>query len=289
MKPFDYLLPSHLAEASDAWAAHGASARLLGGGTDLTVALRHGHLSTDLVIDLKSVAELKSDIGYDGDCLRVSAGTTMTALGRYLADHDLFPALQDATAVVGSIQIRNRATLAGNICNASPAADTVPVLAAMGAEVEIYGPGGTRMRSVDAFIEGNRKIDLGPGEIVTAVLIPLAEGPRGCAFDRITRRRGVDLATTNMACTMDANGAVTVAFGAVTPRPLVLHDDSGVLGDPASTHGARADAIARLAAHASPITDVRATAEYRTAMLGVMSERALSVARARLNGGMADA
>lgn len=289
MKPFDYLLPSHLAEASEAWAAHGVSARLLGGGTDLTVALRHGHVTTDLVIDLKSVAELKPDIGEDSGWLRVSAGTTMTTLGRYLSEHDLFPALQDATAVVGSIQIRNRATLAGNICNASPAADTVPVLAAMGAEVEVYGPSGRRRKNVADFIEGNRKIDLGPGEIVAAVLIPLPDGPRGCAFDRITRRRGVDLATTNMGCTITSDGNVTLAFGAVTPRPLVLKDKSGVLGDPASTGAARREAIDHLASHASPITDVRASAEYRTAMLGVMVERALTIARARLAGGVAHA
>lgn len=289
MKPFDYLLPSHLAEASQAWAAHGSAARLLGGGTDLTVALRHGHLTTDLVIDLKSVTELKPDIGEDAGWLRVSAGTTMTALGRYLGEHDLFPALRDATDVVGSIQIRNRATLAGNICNASPAADTVPVLAAMGSEVEIYGPAGTRRKTVADFIEGNRKIDLGAGEIVSAVLIPLPDGARGCAFDRITRRRGVDLATTNMGCTVGADGDVTLAFGAVTPRPLVLKDDSGVLGDPAATPAERAGVIARLADQATPISDVRASAEYRTAMLGVMSERALGIARGRLNGGVAHA
>ncbi len=288
MKPFDYLLPSHLAEASEAWAAHGATARLLSGGTDLTVALRHGHLSTDLVIDLKSVKELLPDIARSGNWLRVSAGTTMTALGRYFAAHDLFPSLQDAAAVVGSIQIRNRATLAGNICNASPAADTVPVLAAMKAEVEIYGPGGTRRRLVEEFIQGNRKIDLGEGEIVTAVLIPVPAEPRGCAFDRITRRRGVDLATCNMALTVDAS-EVVVAFGAVSPKPLVLHDKSGILADPGASDIDRAGAFETLAAAAAPITDVRASADYRAAMLSVMGSRTSAVAHDRLSKAMADA
>lgn len=281
MKPFDYLLPSDLAEASEAWAAHGADARLLAGGTDLTVALRHGHLSTDCVIDLKAVAELKPTIERDNGQLRVSSGTTMTVLKDYLSDHDLFPSLQDAAAVVGSIQIRNRATLAGNICNASPAADTVPVLAAMGAEVEIYGPGGIRRRPVETFIEGNRKIDLGPGEIVTAVLFPLPEAPRGCAFDRITRRRGVDLATCNLALTVSGS-EVVVAFGAVTPKPLVIRVDSGALLDPAAAAEDLEDAFGALAEHATPISDVRASADYRTAMLSVMTERALKVAHRRL-------
>lgn len=289
MTPFDYLLPADLAEASLARAEHGGSARLLAGGTDLTVALRNGAVATAMVIDIKAVAELKPDITTDAGRLRVSAGTTMTDLGAYLAEHELFPALRDAAAVVGSIQIRNRATLAGNICNASPAADTVPVLAALGASVEIFGLDRTRSRTVEEFIEGNRRIDLGTGEIVTAVLIPLPDGARGCAFDRITRRRGVDLATTNMCCTLDADGQVAFAFGAVSPRPLVVRDDSGVLGDPASPAADRAEAIRRMAAHAAPISDLRASAEYRQAMLCVMAERALGVAHARLVGRSANA
>ena len=173
MKPFDYIQPRDLAEAASVWAAYGASARLLAGGTDMMVALRHGAVQTDMVIDLKRVAELGGAITMAGDRLRVPATATMTALRDYLAKHGFYPALQDAAAVVGSIQIRNRATLAGNICNASPAADTVPVLASLGALVEIQGPGGMRQRLVDKFIQGNRQIDLGPGEIVSAILIPL--------------------------------------------------------------------------------------------------------------------
>lgn len=288
MKPFDYISPSHLAEASEARSFHGDGARLLSGGTDLTVALRHGHLTTECVIDLKAVEELKPSIERDSGYLRVSAQTTMTELGTYLSDHGLFPALQDAAAVVGSIQIRNRATLAGNICNASPAADTVPVLAAMQAEVEIYGPTGTRIQTVECFIEGNRKIDLASGEIVTAVRIPLPDSPRGCAFDRITRRRGVDLATCNMALTVTVDDVV-IAFGAVSPKPLVLHDRSGVLGDPSALAPERAEAISNLSMHAAPISDVRASADYRSAMLSVMGERTLSVARARLEKALAHA
>jgi carbon-monoxide dehydrogenase medium subunit len=282
MKPFDYIQPRDLAEAASVWAAYGASARLLAGGTDMMVALRHGAVQTDMVIDLKRVAELGGAITMAGDRLRVPATATMTALRDYLAKHGFYPALQDAAAVVGSIQIRNRATLAGNICNASPAADTVPVLASLGASVEIHGPDGMRERAVADFIQGNRQIDLGSGEIVSAVLIPLPTGPHGCAFDRITRRRGVDLATTNMACSIAHDGAVTIAFGAVSPKPLVLRDETGTLGDPTSTPEDRAPVLRDLAAHASPITDVRANADYRSAMLCVMAERALGVAHARL-------
>ena len=287
MKPFDYMQPTDIAEASSAWATHGSFARLLAGGTDLSVALRHGKITTDLVIDLKGVAELQPDISESSGHLRVSAGTTMTGLVAYLNAHGLFPSLVDAASVVGSIQIRNRATLAGNICNASPAADTVPVLAVLDAIVEIYGPDGLRYSPVADFIQGNRQIDLGAGELVAAVHIPLPLGKQGCAFDRITRRRGVDLATTNLGCSISDTGAVTLAFGAVSPRPLVLHDDSGVLGDPKAKAQDRAPVIAKLAAQATPISDVRANADYRSAMLCVMAERSLTLAHARLAGGAA--
>ena len=289
MKPFDYIRPRTLEEASSVRAERGDGARLLAGGTDLVVALRHGSFSTDAVIDLKDVAELQPDIAVDGSALRISAGTTMTMLGMYLGENGLFPALQDAASVVGSIQIRNRATLAGNICNASPAADTVPVLAALGASVEVHGPNGTRTLRIANFIEGNRQIDLGTGEIVSAVLIPLPDGPFGTAFDRITRRRGVDLATTNMCCTVNGAGHVVMAFGAVSPRPLVVREESGVLADPATPAAERAGLIRALADRATPISDVRASAEYRSAMLCVMAERALAAARVRLADGVAHA
>lgn len=287
MTPFDYILPRTLAEATDAWQAHGADARLLAGGTDLNVGLRHGTIQTGLVIDLKGVAELAPDLRQTDGALQISAGVTMTALSQYLRAEGLFPSLIAAADVVGSIQIRNRATLVGNICNASPAADTVPVLAALGAGVDIAGPGGLRQMPVADFIEGNRQINLGPAELVTAIRIPLPKGAQGCAFDRITRRRGVDLATVNMACVIRANGQTTLAFGAVSPRPLVLTDETGVLADPEATAEARGAALARLAQAARPISDIRAGAEYRQAMLSVMAERALAAARQRLAGKVA--
>lgn len=285
MKPFDYVRPTSFSEALTLWAEHGDSARLLAGGTDLNVALRHGKITTALVIDLKDVAELQSQIRIDGDALYVSAGATMTELWAFLKQNNLFPSLQAAAAVVGSIQIRNRATLIGNICNASPAADTVPVLAALGTRVEISGPDGTRSRPVEEFIQGNRKIDLGRGEIVTSVRIKMPSVDQGCAFDRITRRRGVDLATANMCCVVNTGGDVTFAFGAVSPRPLVLRDSSGVFHDRTATDDDRARKIQQLAEQASPISDVRASAEYRSAMLCVMATRSLKVAQARLVAG----
>jgi len=275
-----------LNEAVNVLAEHGDSARLLAGGTDLTVALRNGKITTGLVIDLKDVLELQSDIHADANTLFVSAATTMTVLEKFLKQSNLFPCLQEAAAVVGSIQIRNRATLVGNICNASPAADTVPVLAALKADVEISGPDGMRTCPVEQFIQGNRQIDLGLGEIVTGVRIALPDKGQGCAFDRITRRRGVDLATTNMCCVINADSKETIfAFGAVSPRPLVLRDNSGVFNDVKSTDEVRNGVIRRMVEQATPISDVRASAEYRSAMLCVMANRSLQIAQDRRKSG----
>ena len=280
MKPFDYLRPTSLDAACAAWANATGTVRLLSGGTDLTVGLRHGHLTADVVVDLKRVPDLQPQIAVEADMLRVSACTSMSVLSEYLESEELFPALRDAADVVGSIQIRNRATLVGNICNASPAADTVPVLAALGSSVEIVGPKGTRRLHVADFIQGNRKIDLMRGEIVTAVLIPMAAAARGAAFDRITRRRGVDLATANLCCAVGEDDVV-FAFGSVSPRPLVVRSDDPVLRDLKAGPDDRVEVIRSLCDHASPISDVRASAQYRTAMLHVMAERALSAAKER--------
>ena len=262
----------------------GRKARLLAGGTDLTIGLREGRLNTDVVIDLKRIAALKPDIRIDNEDLCISASTTMTQVAAFLASEGLFPALQAATAVVGSIQIRNRATLAGNICNASPAADTVPVLAAMNTSVEISGQSGKRSLKVVDFIKGNRMVDLACEELVTAVRIPLLQAHRGCSFERITRRRGVDLATANLCCTVGGDRRVVFAFGSVAPRPLVIESDDAVLLDPKATKVHRANTLKIVCAHATPISDVRASAAYRTAMLSVMAERALESAKQRYRG-----
>ncbi len=281
MQPFDYLIPETLHDACTMLAERGHDARLLGGGTDLTVGLRQGDVKADVLIDLKRIDTLQSDIRIDDDDLWIFAGTTMTQVAAYLADLDRFPALQQAANVVGSIQIRNRATLVGNICNASPAADTVPVLAAFNTFIEITGIDGQRTQRLVDFIQGNRVIDLKSDEIVSAVRIPLSQLRRGCSFERITRRRGVDLATANLCCTIGDDNTVVFGFGSVAPRPLVIQSNDDVLLDAKATAEDRAKALEKICAHANPISDVRASAAYRSAMLCIMAERALGVAKMR--------
>jgi carbon-monoxide dehydrogenase medium subunit len=181
-----------------------------------------------------------------------------------------YPALVAAASVVGSVQIRNRATLAGNLCNASPAADTAPALLVHGASAVIRGDGTSRTVPLDEFFVGPGSTALAAGELVTAIDIPLPSPGTGSAFARVTRRRGVDLASVNLACVVDRSGRVRFGFGAVAPTPLVVETSI----DELETQ----DGFEHMLSVTSPISDVRAHADYRRAMLRVHARRALQTA-----------
>ncbi|MGH2358465.1 MAG: FAD binding domain-containing protein [Candidatus Limnocylindria bacterium] len=278
---FEYARPSRL-DAALALLAEVPDARPLLGGTDLIVGVRKGKLRPPLVVDLKRIDELRAEIAERDGSLLISAGTVMTQLIDDPRVRRHFPALVEAALTVGSIQIRNRATVAGNLCNASPAADTVPPLLVHGARVEVAGPSGTRVVPVEELLVGPGKTSLAPGELVTAVELPLPVDPVGAAFERLTRRRGVDLATISVCCSVSSAGVARFAYGAAGPRPFLVVDDSGTLADPARDGEERDRVLHRLTSHAAPIDNVRASREYRQAMLLVMSRRALERARQRL-------
>lgn len=292
MRPFRYARPSTIDELLGLLTTHGSAARVLAGGTDLLVRLRLGHIAPDLVIDVKRVGDLRADItdvpmaipkdttGEPGRvvALRIGARALMAdiAADRRVRRH--FPALVDAAAVVGSVQIRNRATLAGNICNASPAADTAPALLVYRAIVNIAGPEGSRRVAVEDFITGPRRTVLNGAEIVTSIDLPIPARGTGAAFGRVTRRYGVDLASVNLCCLVTAEGETRFAFGAVAPRPFLVRDESGALADRRTRAAARDEILDMLMQQATPISDVRADRDYRIAMLAVTSQRALAAA-----------
>jgi CO/xanthine dehydrogenase FAD-binding subunit len=284
VQSFRYVRPTRLQEVIGFLEEYGAAARLLAGGTDLTVDLHYGKIAPRLVIDVKRAGDLPPIITQANGWLTISAAVPLSDVERHESVRCHFPALAEAAAVVGSIQIRNRATLVGNVCNASPAADTVPVLAVYGAIVKVIGPGGERLLPVVDFIQGNRRTALAAGEFAMAVNIPFPNQPFGSAFARVTRRYGVDLATVNLCCGVDEAGVTTFAFGAVSARPLLLRDSGGILADPSAEAEAKTAALDALISKAAPITDVRASAEYRLAMLKVLAGRAQHRAAERLAG-----
>jgi carbon-monoxide dehydrogenase medium subunit len=286
MHTFEFARPATLAEAVALLDAHGPDARLLAGGTDLVIRLRDGTARPAVVIDVKRIVELRPAIREADGRVTISAGTVMTDIAADDRVRRWFPALAEAAAVVGSVQIRNRATLAGNVCNASPAADTAPSLLVYGADVVAAGPGGTRRIAVDDFFVRSGVTTLARGELVTALELPIPARRQAAVHLRRTRRRGHDLASVTLCCAVDEAGVTRLAYGSVGPRPVLVVDESGVLADPAAPDDAKAAIFEQMFAGASPSPrSMRASPEYRLAMLRVLGRRALRIAIDRLATG----
>ena len=283
MRTFDYERPDMLADALALMADADGAARPLAGGTDLIIRIRDGSIRPRTVVDVKGIAEFSRDIRIEDGWLRIGARTTMTDLLRDERIRRDYAALAEAAAYVGSVQIRNRATLAGNICNASPAADTAPALLALEARVVAVGQRGRRVIPLDDFFVRSGVTTLAPGDLVEAIEMPVRSGRRGSVHARRTRRRGHDLASVTLAVTIDEDGVTRVSYGSVGPRPVLAIDDTGLLADPAAADDAVRGRLDELFAAAAPSpTSMRASPEYRLAMLRVMGLRAIRDARKRI-------
>ena len=258
MRPFAYERPTTLPAAVALLAEHGPDARLLAGGTDLIIRLRDGTIQPRVVVDVKRIVELDDGIREGDGGLTIGARTTMTAIAADPRIRRDFQALAEAAAVVGSVQIRNRATLAGNICNASPAADTAPALLVYGAIVVVAGPAGTRRIPIDEVFVRSGVTTLARGELVTAVELPRPTVPRGSVHVRRTRRRGHDLASVTLACAVTADGVTRLAYGSLGPRPILVSDETGLLADPAAPDAAKIAAPRRPLRRRQPVGDVDA-------------------------------
>jgi len=288
MLRFEYLRPATLSELFEQLQHYGPTARILAGGTDLLVRLQHasngvvpvptGNGGQELnqvraVIDIKRLEEIPASIRREKQHLIIGARAVMTDIAGQSDVQKFFPALVDAVRVVGSIQIRNRATIAGNICNASPAADTIPALLAFDAVVVLRGPSGERRVPLRDFFLGPGRTVRETAEVVISVELPLPVVAVGSAFGRVTRRKGVDLATINLACALYENGRALFGYGAVGPTPILAVDESGRLCDPSVGDPEREEHLAKLIERATPISDVRSGEDYRRAMLLTMTRR----------------
>jgi CO/xanthine dehydrogenase FAD-binding subunit len=286
MRAFAYERPTHLDAAVAILAEHGPDARPLAGGTDLIIRLRDGSLRPQVVVDLKRIDELDGEIREREDHLVIGARVVMTDIAADERIRRDYQALAEAASVVGAVQIRNRATLAGNICNASPAADTVPALLVYGATVIVAGVAGTRRIPVDEFFVRSGVTTLAPGELVTAIELPRPTSRRGAVHVRRTRRRGHDLASVTLTCAVDADGVTQLAYGSLGPRPLLVADDTGLLADRTAPDTAKAQLLDALFADASPsVRSMRTSPEYRLAMLNVLGLRAVAISIERFAAG----
>ncbi len=265
---FDYVRPRSPEDACRLL-AETEDARILAGGTDLLVEIRNGLRSPALLIDIKGIDEF-SHLDIDGPEWGIGATVPLNILVEHRAIRDRLPALADAAASIGTYQLRNRATLAGNLCNASPAADSAPVLLSLGATVTVAGPSGRRTVPVSDLFTGVKRTSLAPGEIVTAIRIPPPPQDARNAFLKQQRIRGHDLAVVNVGGTYEPETkTLRVSVGSCAPTPILL-DAVEASGSPDEI----VDRVIRLAeAATSPISDVRASAAYRRAVLPVLLRR----------------
>lgn len=283
MNRFQYARPESVAEAVRLLEEYGPDARLLAGGTDLVIELRNHWVEPKVVIDLKRIPEMAPSISERDGVLSISALSVMTDIVQDERVQRYFPALAESAVVVGSVQIRARATLAGNICNGSPAADTSPPLLVYNATVIVAGPDGTRRIPIDEFIVGPGKTALQRGDLVTAIELPIPERAYGAAYTRLTRRRGTDLASITLCCGVDGLGNTRIAYGSVGPRAFLVTDDGGVLADPTVPIEDKVEPLDQIFHLASPsLKSLRASPDYRNAMLRVLGARALETAISRL-------
>ena len=280
-----YEAPGSLDQAVALLAAEPGEARVLAGGTDLLVQLRTDLIEPALLVDIKRIPEMRR-IAEEGGGFRVGAAATGAELKEHPRLKTLWPGLVEAANLIGSTQVQGRATMGGNLCNGSPAADSVPALIAAGAIASIAGPNGRREVPVEDIMQGPRRLALAKGEIVASFLLPPRPARTADAYLRFIPRTEMDIAVVGcgVCLTLDASGTCTaarVALGAVAPRPLQVPEAARALVGTKLDAGAldRLDAAARAACQ--PIDDKRGTREYRTKVAGVLARRTAQIALER--------
>ncbi|MGE0600708.1 MAG: xanthine dehydrogenase family protein subunit M [Dehalococcoidia bacterium] len=285
MDSFNYLAPRSLSEAFSAL-GNGKTSLLLAGGTDVIVQLRENRRHCDQLIDLKHIPELMSyKLNPDGS-LEIGAAVPLAELYENPDIQKRFPALVDCATIIGGISIQSRATLGGNLCNASPAADSSPALMALGARLVIASSGGTREIPTEEFFAGPGRNNLQPGELLLQVKIPAPAPNSGAFYHRFIPRNEMDIAvaSSGVSITLDADDKITaarVALGAVAATPIMVPAAAALIGKPANAETLAAAGEAAAAA-ASPIDDMRGGVAQRKHLSKVLTIRALENALNRI-------
>ena len=285
MKWFDYVSPQTVEEAVGLLAKYGARARILAGGTDLLTQMRNGKKEADLVVDIKKIPEV-NQIAFSPDGgLKLGAAVPCYQIYSNRAVLTAYPGLIDVARMIGGTLIQGRATIGGNLANAAPSADSIPVLIALSASCEVRGPNGTRHIPVESFCTAPGQTVLGPGEMLVSLHFPAPQRQQGVRYLRFTPRNEMDIAVAGAGVSLILDNGVIrsarVALASVAPTPLFVPEAGDWLtGKPASEASFRAAAdIAKSAAR--PITDMRGTADYRRHLCAVLTRRALEAAAAR--------
>ena len=281
MKWFDYAAPHSLGEAMALMAAH-PGARPLAGGTDLLVQMRAGRKETDLVMDVKHVPEL-NQLSYDpvGGLVLGAAVPCYRIYGDGAVSR-AYPSLAEVAALIGGTQIQGRASIGGNLCNAAPSADSIPLLIALGARCCIAGANGAREVPVEDFCTAPGRKVLAPGELLVAIQVPPPEAGSGARYLRFIPRNEMDIAVAGAGVQVVLENGnfrmARIALAAVAPTPLLVREAGEALAGRAVDAGALAEAAGLASRAARPITDMRGTADYRRHLCAVLTRRALESA-----------
>ncbi|MFN8526861.1 MAG: xanthine dehydrogenase family protein subunit M [Chloroflexota bacterium] len=285
MRRFEVSLPTTVDECLKALAAAGSGGRAVAGGTDLVPQMKNGLLRPATVVDLSAVSELQGlSVQSDGS-LRIGAGVSARSIELDGAVRRAYSVLSDGAGLVGSIQVRNLATIGGNICNAAPSADMAAPLMVLDAVAVIAGPSGRRRVSLSEFFTGVRRTVLAPGELLVELSLPAPEAGTGGNYRRHTPRQELDIAVVGVASLLTVkNGSCTkarIALASVAPTPIRVPEAEALLTGKAVTP-ALIEQAADLAAQASrPISDQRGSAEYRRHLVKVLTRRTLTTALER--------
>ena len=288
MKATRYEAPATVDEAVKLLASANGDGRVLAGGTDLIVQMRAGMISPGLVVDIKKIPDTRSIAAENGG-YRIGAAATGAEMGEHGDLSRDWPGVVEATELIGSTQIQSRASPGGNLCNGSPAADSVPALIAAGATVTIAGPDGTRQILVEEVPTGPGQTSLGQGEFVVSFHLPAKASGSSDAYLRMIPRTEMDIAIVGagVCLTLDEDGTCTaarVALGAVAPVVVLVPDAAAALIGSKVDEQALANAAAAASAACRPIDDKRGTISYRIKVAGVLTKRAAAIAAQRAGG-----
>lgn len=284
MKEFEYISARTIDEAVANLSRTNEVAFVLAGGTDLLVQLRENRRQADRVVDIKQIPDV-NELAYDPERgLRIGSGVSCLRIWSDPTVTRLYPGIVDSAKLIGSVQVQGRATLGGNLANASPAADSIPALIAHGTICAIAGPGGVREVPVEEFCTGPGRNQMQRGEFLVKLLVKPPAPGFGAAYLRFIPRNEMDIAVVGVGAslTLDATGTTVqsacIALGAVGPTPILAHDASASLLGKTITEEAIASAAQIAIEAARPIADTRGTVAQRKHLVGVLTRRSLNIA-----------
>ncbi len=280
---FNYVAPETVQEACQILEKLGGQAKVMAGGTDLLIKMKHGALRPKTIVGLRKIKELRKISFRKNQGLFIGAMALLEEVASHPKVKKLYPAVAYAASQTATVQIRNMGTVVGNICNAAPSADNIPSLMAFGAELIIASPNGERRILLENFFKGPGEVNLNRGELVKGVLVPPPPEGSGVSYQFISQRSKVDIAAVCVAAMVVIDKGrtrdVKIVLGAVAPTPIRALEAEGLLRGKKLADRSIQKAAEQASQEARPITDMRATSEYRRLMVAVLTKRALLEAR----------